>query len=112
RLEYRGYDSTGIAVINGGSSPHLERLVLAGRVAGPPGPAASPHLSAPAGRSHTRWATHGAPTSDNAHPHLSDGEVAVVHNGIIENYEVLRDRLIKQGYVFRTQTDSEVIAHL
>jgi len=112
RLEYRGYDSTGLAVINGGTSPHLERLVSTARVADLAAQADSRHLSATTGISHTRWATHGAPTPDNAHPHLSGGEVAVVHNGIIENFETLRERLKQQGYVFRTQTDSEVIAHL
>jgi len=112
RLEYRGYDSTGLAVINGGASPHLERLVSTARVADLAAQADSRHLSAMTGISHTRWATHGAPTPDNAHPHLSSGEVAVVHNGIIENYETLRTRLQQQGYTFRTQTDSEVIAHL
>ena len=69
-------------------------------------------LKAFTGISHTRWATHGAPTTDNAHPHLSGGEIAVVHNGIIENFEELRDTLKKQGYAFRTQTDTEIIAHL
>jgi glutamine---fructose-6-phosphate transaminase (isomerizing) len=112
RLEYRGYDSTGIAVVNGGASPHLERLVSTLRVADLAAQADTLKLSATSGISHTRWATHGAPTADNAHPHLSYGEVAVVHNGIIENYETLRERLKAQGYVFRTQTDTEVIAHL
>src|SRR3954464_8503233 len=112
RLEYRGYDSTGLAVVNGGASPILERLVSTARVADLAAQADALHLKATTGISHTRWATHGAPTSDNAHPHLSNGEVAVVHNGIIENFESLRVRLQSQGYVFVTQTDTEVIAHL
>ncbi len=112
RLEYRGYDSTGLAVINGGASPILERIVSTARVADLAAQADALHLKATTGISHTRWATHGAPTSDNAHPHLSMGEIAVVHNGIIENYEELRDKLRARGYVFRTQTDTEVIAHL
>ena len=112
RLEYRGYDSTGLAVINGAGTPVLERLVSLDRVADLAAQADARHLTATTGISHTRWATHGAPSQINAHPHTSGGEVAVVHNGIIENYEALRERLKAQGYVFLTQTDTEVIAHL
>jgi len=108
RLEYRGYDSTGLAVINGG----LHRLVSTARVADLAAQANATHISGSTGISHTRWATHGAPTSANAHPHVSSGEIAVVHNGIIENFEPLRARLQQQGYAFVTQTDTEVIAHL
>ncbi|MEO8738076.1 MAG: glutamine--fructose-6-phosphate transaminase (isomerizing) [Casimicrobiaceae bacterium] len=108
RLEYRGYDSTGLAVINGG----LHRLVSTARVADLAAQAEATHISGLTGISHTRWATHGAPTSVNAHPHVSSDEIAVVHNGIIENFESLRERLQAQGYKFVTQTDTEVIAHL
>ncbi|MGI8896570.1 MAG: glutamine--fructose-6-phosphate transaminase (isomerizing), partial [Casimicrobiaceae bacterium] len=112
RLEYRGYDSTGLAVINGGAAPRLERLVSTARVADLAAQVEAGHVTGTTGISHTRWATHGAPSTINAHPHTSQGEVAVVHNGIIENFETLRDQLRAQGYVFVTQTDTEVIAHL
>ncbi|MFI4953285.1 MAG: glutamine--fructose-6-phosphate transaminase (isomerizing), partial [Burkholderiales bacterium] len=108
RLEYRGYDSTGLAVINGG----LHRLVSTARVADLAAQARATQIAGTTGISHTRWATHGAPTQANAHPHVSSGEIAVVHNGIIENFEPLRARLQQQGYAFVTQTDTEVIAHL
>jgi glucosamine--fructose-6-phosphate aminotransferase (isomerizing) len=108
RLEYRGYDSTGLAVINGS----LQRLVSTARVADLAAQVERTGLEGHTGISHTRWATHGAPSPVNAHPHVSHDEIAVVHNGIIENFEPLRERLKKQGYAFATQTDSEVIAHL
>ena len=112
RLEYRGYDSTGLAVINGGDTPQLERVVSTARVADLAAQVNAAQVSGTTGISHTRWATHGAPSTVNAHPHTSRGEVAVVHNGIIENFESLREELRAKGYVFITQTDTEVIAHL
>ena len=112
RLEYRGYDSTGLAIIEDAATPRLERLVSTARVADLAAQAEARRLTAHTGISHTRWATHGAPTPANAHPHVSGAEIAVVHNGIIENYEALRERLKGAGYVFTTQTDTEVIAHL
>jgi glutamine---fructose-6-phosphate transaminase (isomerizing) len=108
RLEYRGYDSAGIAVLD---DAKLKRLRAAGRVSELASQVDSQALSGMAGIAHTRWATHGAPTEANAHPHLSGG-LAVVHNGIIENYEQIRARLQKAGYAFASQTDTEVIAHL
>lgn len=110
RLEYRGYDSAGVATI-AGSKMHIRKC--AGRIADlgtllRKQPAPGTH-----GISHTRWATHGKATDHNAHPHLGDdGSLAVVHNGVIENYVPLKKRLEEEGYVFRSQTDTEVIAHL
>jgi glucosamine--fructose-6-phosphate aminotransferase (isomerizing) len=109
RLEYRGYDSAGVAVLNGGG---IERVRAVGRVAAMTEKALEVNLHGEVGIGHTRWATHGGVTESNAHPHVSKGELAVVHNGIIENHDEQRTRLKSLGYEFTSQTDTEVIAHL
>ena len=109
RLEYRGYDSAGIAVLN---SAGIERVRAVGRVSAMTEKADEVSLSGQVGIGHTRWATHGGVTESNAHPHVSKGELAVVHNGIIENHDEQRTRLKMLGYEFTSQTDTEVIAHL
>ena len=110
RLEYRGYDSAGVAVRNGHG---IGVRKLAGRIAGLQAAVEREPLYGHCGVAHTRWATHGAPTALNAHPHTDcGGAIAVVHNGIIENADALRARLTLAGHHFRTETDSEVLAHL
>jgi len=110
RLEYRGYDSAGLAVLTENGA--LQRRRRIGKVSELDAAVAAEPLAGKLGIAHTRWATHGAPTEQNAHPHFSSDELAVVHNGIIENHEELREELKGLGYVFASQTDTEVIVHL
>ena len=108
RLEYRGYDSAGIAAISDGKLLRRRRL---GKVEALESALQTAPVEALLGIAHTRWATHGVPSEANAHPHMSGDDLAIVHNGIIENHEALRAELTDQGYKFETETDTEVIAH-
>jgi glucosamine--fructose-6-phosphate aminotransferase (isomerizing) len=110
RLEYRGYDSAGIAVVT--SDDKLERIRAKGKVKQLEKALEESFLRGATGIAHTRWATHGVPSELNAHPLVSENEIAVVHNGIIENHDALRIELTKQGYQFTSETDTETVAHL
>jgi glucosamine--fructose-6-phosphate aminotransferase (isomerizing) len=110
RLEYRGYDSAGVAVVDDNNNIGLCRTV--GKVAELDEKLEKNSLAGRIGVAHTRWATHGGVTEANAHPHVSGGRVAVIHNGIIENFQPIKDELLKKGYVFESETDTEVAAHL
>jgi glucosamine--fructose-6-phosphate aminotransferase (isomerizing) len=110
RLEYRGYDSAGVAVLD--QRQHIQRIRSVGKVAALKDLIDGAALSSNLGIAHTRWATHGMPAERNAHPHMSGERVAIVHNGIIENYADLREELTAKGYTFTSETDTEVIAHL
>ncbi|MDH4298970.1 MAG: class II glutamine amidotransferase, partial [Cyclobacteriaceae bacterium] len=108
RLEYRGYDSAGIALLNGGLTVHKKK----GKVSDLEESIKGKYLQSTIGMGHTRWATHGEPTDGNAHPHFSsDKKLAIIHNGIIENYSTLKQELLNKGHTFLSETDTEVLIH-